>query len=494
MTRTSKILSVSLCALSFLVSVTHADDLPVSSNIATTVKQLIDAGLKSNNVWDRLAEMTDLYGARPTGSKNLEDSIDWIVRTIKKEDKNLTVTTQDVKVDVWHRQEESLSLFTPTRGKVELDVKALGRSVETGRHGLTADVSVGSNYEQLEAVKDKVKGKIVLYNNPFTTYGRSVGYRSKGAVTAEKYGAIAVLVRSVTPFSLNTIHIGSTTRATIPAAAISLEDANLLGRMYNRSLSADPRYANKKHFPIPRVNLRLRNTFKPLSKTSRNIIVEVKGREKPDEIVVIGGHIDSWDVGVGAMDDGGGAFTAWEAIRLISQLPTPPRRTIRTIFWVDEENGGAGSRAYFEKYKNEISKHVFALESDSGNFKPWGISFQGSSEAQQAVAKIGAEHLSVLSAGNVVKGGAGADVDNLCQAGVPCAEFITADHITGLTPDAAYQKGYFYYHHTAGDRMEALDATDLSANAATMATWAYVIAEMEQTLPRTAPTSKLLVQ
>ncbi|ORX95275.1 Zn-dependent exopeptidase [Basidiobolus meristosporus CBS 931.73] len=436
--------------------------------------------------------MTDLYGARPTGSKNLEDSIDWIVRTIRKEDKNLTVTTQNVKVDVWHRQEESLSLFTPTRGKVDLDVKALGRSAETGRHGLTAEVIVVSGSDELESLKDKVKGKIVLFNNPFTTYGKSVGYRSKGAVIAEKYGAIAALVRSVTPFSLNTIHIGSSTRATIPSAAISLEDANLLGRMYNRSISTDERYANKKLFPIPRVNLRLRNTYKPLSKVSRNIIVEVKGREKPDEIVVIGGHIDSWDIGVGAMDDGGGAFTGWEALRLISELPTRPRRTVRAVFWVDEENGGAGSRAYFEHYKNEIDKHVFALESDSGNFKPWGISFQGSDAAQQAIARIGAEYLSSLSAGNVVKGGAGADVSNLCAAGVPCGEFVTADHITGLTPDAAYQKGYFYYHHSAGDRMEALNPDDLSANAATMATWAYVIAEQEEVLPRTSV--KLLVQ
>ncbi|KAK9679123.1 hypothetical protein K7432_016405, partial [Basidiobolus ranarum] len=221
--------------------------------------------------------MTDLYGARPVGSKNLEDSIDWIIRTIKNEDKNLRVTTQNVKLDIWHRQEESLKLFTPTRGIVELDVKGLGRSVSTDHRGLTADVIVVSSFDELEEVKDSVEGKVVLFNNPFISYRESVGYRVNGAVNAEKYGAIAVLVRSVTPYSLNTVHVGANTRANIPAASITVEDANLLGRMYNRSISEEARYADKTNFPCPRVNLRLSNTWKPKSKVSRNIIVDVKG-------------------------------------------------------------------------------------------------------------------------------------------------------------------------------------------------------------------------
>ncbi|KAK9679347.1 hypothetical protein K7432_016313, partial [Basidiobolus ranarum] len=205
-----------------------------------------------------------------------------------------------------------------------------------------------------------------------------------------------------------------------------------------------------------------------------------------DEIVLISGHIDSWDVGVGALDDGGGAFTSWEALRLISQLPTPPRRTVRVVFWVDEEFGATGARAYFEKYKNQVGKHVFAMESDLGNFKPWGISVQDNSKAQHILSKIGAKYLSSLSAGNVVNGESGEDVDILSRAGVPCVGFVTSDGRANFTADDAFKDKYFNHHHTAGDRMEALDASQLPANAATMAIWAYVIAEMKETLPRTS--------
>ena len=246
----------------------------------------------------------------------------------------------------------------------------------------------------------------------------------------------------------------------IPAAALSVEDAAMLHRMYDRG---DPVV----------VNLRMEAKTWPDAR-SRNVIAELVGSEKPEEIVVLGGHIDSWDVGQGAMDDAGGSVAAWEAVRLLKQLGLRPRRTLRVVLWTNEENGLRGANAYRDAHAAEMPNHVLAMESDGGVFAPKGFSFDGSSEALPAVAAI-VSLLQPLGANEVAPGGAGADVGPLTALGVPGL---------GLRVDGTR---YFWYHHSEADTMDKLDPREVAQCVAAMAVMAYVIADMPETLPRRAP-------
>jgi carboxypeptidase Q len=291
-----------------------------------------------------------------------------------------------------------------------------------------------------------------------------VRYRSGGAAAAAKAGAVAMLLRSVAPFSMNTPHTGSlrydSTTARIPAAAITVEDAMMLHRMQNRGQ------------PIA-VTLRMSAQTLP-DAPSRNVVAEIRGRELPDEVVVFGGHIDSWDVGQGAMDDAGGVVAAWEAVRLMKQLGLRPRRTIRVVGWTNEENGTRGGRAYRDTHAAEVAKHQFAIESDNGVFRPYGIAVVGTDSAMSMLRRIG-PLLARIGADSVVKGDGEADIGPLLAAGVPGA---------GLYVDGSR---YFWYHHTDADTPDKLDPRDVARCVATMAVYAYVLAEMPERLPHSVP-------
>ena len=424
--------------------------------------RLIDAATRDSAAWNRIAEFTDTFGPRVSGSPALERAIDWTLARMRSDGLE-NVRGERVMVANWVRGTESAELITPRRQS--LAMLGLGGSVGTPARGITAPVVVVSSFEDLTARGSAVKGKIVLFDAPFTTYGETGRYRRFGANEAAKLGAAAVLVRSITPASINTPHTGrlqydSTVRR-IPAAAITIEDAMLLHRMQDRGQP---------------LTVKLVMGARNLPKVpSRNVVAELRGREKPDEIVVIGGHIDSWDVGQGAMDDAGGVVAAWEAVRLMKALGLRPRRTVRVVGWTNEENGIDGGNAYRRTHDAEVAKHVFAMESDNGVFRPYGIEAVGTDSALAMLRRI-APLLTRIGADSVTRGAGEADIGPLLEAGVPGA---------GLHVD---ETRYFWYHHTAGDTPDKLDPRDVARCVAVFAVYAYVLAEMEGTLPRSPVT------
>src|SRR4030095_10102599 len=348
----------------------------IADRYRADANRIIDAALKDSTAWNRLAEMTEKFGTRRRGTPALEQTIDWVIAKMK-EDGLRNVRGEPVMVPVWVRGTESAQLVSPRAQN--LPMLGLGGSIATPPGGITADVLVVSSFSDLTTKAAQASGKIVLFDVPFTSYGETVQYRARGAVAAAKVGAVAALVRSVTPYSQRTPHTGGmsydTTVRRIPAAAITVEDAQMIHRMLDRGEQV-------------RVKLTMSATTLP-DAPSRHVVGESVGSEKPDEIVVFGGHIDSWDVGRGAMDDGGGVVVAWEAVRLLKRLGLKPRRTIRVVGWTNEENGGRGGQAYRDAHKAEVEKHVLAIESDGGVFKPQGFGVNGADAALDDVQQIG---------------------------------------------------------------------------------------------------------
>lgn len=420
--------------------------------------RLIDAALADSAAFDRLTELVDRFGHRFSGSESLERAIDWILDEMR-EDGLENVRGEPVAVPHWVRGDEGAWLVEPR--EVVLPMLGLGGSVPTPAGGITAEVLVVSSFDELERRAGEAAGRIVLYDVPFTGYGQTVPYRTDGAVAAARVGAVASLVRSVGPFSMQTPHTGAMAYADgvarIPHAAITVEDAMMLHRMQDRGEN---------------VVVRLEMGARTLPDAqSRNVVAEIRGREQPDEVVVLGGHIDSWDVGQGAMDDGGGSVAAWEAVRLMAALGMRPRRTVRVVLWTNEENGLRGANAYRDRHRSELSKHVLAMESDAGVFDPLGFGFTGSDEALAIVRQVGAL-LERIDAGEITRGGGGADIGPLMREGVPGM---------GLRVDG---ERYFWYHHSEADTIDKLDPREMARCVAAMAVMAYVVAELPQRLSR----------
>jgi carboxypeptidase Q len=389
----------------------------------------------------------------------LERTIDWTLEKMRADGLE-NVRGEPVMVPHWVRGEESAELMAPRRKPMA--ILGLGGSVGTPTAGVTAPVLVVTSFDDLRKRAGEARGRIVLFDVPFTDYGQTVQYRGTGASAAARVGAVAMLLRSVAPFSMNTPHTGAlrydTTVARIPAAAITVEDAMLLHRLQDRGQP---------------ISVRLVMGARTLPDApSRNVVAELRGRELPDEVVVMGGHVDSWDVGQGAMDDAGGVVAAWEAVRLMKALGLRPRRTIRVVGWTNEENGTRGGRGYRDAHAAEVDKHVFAMESDNGVFRPFGIAAVGTDSALAMLRRI-APLLARIGADSVSKGGGEADIGPLLAAGVPGA---------GLEVDGTR---YFWYHHTNADTPDKLDPRDVARCVATMAVYAYVLAEMPERLPRT---------
>jgi carboxypeptidase Q len=420
--------------------------------------RLIDAATRDSAAWLRIAELTDTFGSRLSGSVALERAIDWTLARMR-DDGLENVRGEPVMVPHWVRGAESAELIAPRRKP--LTMLGLGGSVGTPAGGITAPVVVVRSFDDLASRGAAVRGKIVLFDVPFTTYDETVAYRYGGASAAAKLGAVAVLVRSVASFSMNSPHTGmmrydSTVARRIPAAAITVEDAMLMHRMQDRGQA---------------ISVRLTMSARTLPPApSRNVVAELRGRERPDEVVVIGGHIDSWDVGQGAMDDAGGVVAAWEAVRLMKTLGLRPRRTIRVVGWTNEENGTAGGNAYLAAHRADVSRHVFALESDNGVFRPIGIRVAASDSAVAMLKRL-APLLARIGADTVTAGEGEADIQPLIDAGVPGA---------GLHVD---ETRYFWYHHSNADTPDKLDPRDVARCVATMAVWGYVLAEMPGRVP-----------
>jgi carboxypeptidase Q len=421
--------------------------------------RILEAARTDPTAWERLVHLTDTFGHRLSGSPALEAALRWAAAEMEK-DGLRNVRLEKVMVPRWVRGRESARLVAPFSG--ELVMLGLGNSVGTPPEGLQAEIVVVRSFEELEARGEGVRGKMVLYNAPFTTYGDTVRYRSAGASRAARQGAVAALVRSVGPPGLRTPHTGALRyeegTAMIPAAALTTEDADRLQRLFDRGV---------------RVVVRLQMEARMQGEAeSANLVAELPGRDKPHEIVLVGGHIDSWDVGTGAVDDAGGSVVTWEAVRMIQALGLRPRRTLRVVLWTNEENGLRGALAYRDQHAAELEDHVLALESDSGVFKPLGFGFTGSPAARQTVRAI-AGLLAPLGAQEVGGSGGGADTGPIVQAARVPALSLTVEG-----------SRYFLLHHTPADTVDKLAPAEVSACVAAVAVMAYVVADMPERLPR----------
>ena len=447
------------CATAIAISLEAQSTHSVVTPLRTDAERLIKAATADDFAWRRLAELTDTFGARLSGSPNLNRAIQWTVQTMKADGLE-NVHTEPVMVPRWVRGREQAEIIDPPHH--DLAILGLGGTVATPAGGLEADLLVVSSFEDLRSRASDARGKIVLFDVAYGGYAETVTYRNGGARAAAQQGALAVLVRSIGPVGLRTKHTGSVNYVpevtAIPAAAIAVEDANRLVRLARSG---------------KRVRLRLLlEGRREADVESANVVGEIIGREKPNEIVLLGGHLDSWDVGTGASDDGVGCIITWEAARLMMKLGLRPRRTIRVVLWTNEENGLRGAAAYAERHAATASDHVFALESDLGVFAPAALGFSGSMAARAMIGQIGLL-LEPLNFPEITAGGGGADIGPIAQAGrVPTMAYVG---------DASR---YFVIHHTAADTVDRILPEEVSRASAAVAVVAYAVAEMPERLPR----------
>jgi carboxypeptidase Q len=430
------------------------------------------AALNDDYAYRQLAHLTENIGARPTGSPQATAAAEYVAAELRK--LGLEVRLEPVTVPHWVRGAETAALveypgMVPnTTQKIVLT--ALGGSASTPADGLTADVVTVDTFEELQALgHDKVAGKIVLFNElfdkqkaaaglAFASYGEAVRYRGAGPKAAADLGALAALVRSVGNADYRLPHTGFSLPAGIPAAAVTAEDADLIAHLTAQG----------------KVRMRLTLTPQKLpDETSYNVIADLKGSEHPEQIVVVSGHLDSWDLGTGAIDDGAGVVIAMESAEILQRLHLRPARTLRVIAWMDEETGGSGSRAYTTEFNNDFPHYAAAIESDSGAAHPVGFDVKATPAAldalrpvQSVLQSIGATVLQPTTYPP------GADIEAMSIAGVPAF---------GVMQDG---RTYFNYHHTAADTLDKVVPNELKENAAAMAVMAYALTNMKESLPR----------
>ena len=448
-----------------------AEPSAISGKYQESAQKLITAALADDEGLQRLQYLCDRLGNRISGSESLERAIQWAAGEMKKAGLE-NVRTPPVKVPKWVRGKESAVMLAPVQKP--LTMLGLGMSVGTPADGITAEVVAVNNFEQLTALgRAKVAGKIVLFNPAWQGYGPTVIYRSSGASRAAELGAVAVLVRSMTDHSLSTPHTGALNYtdgiAKIPAAAVTVEDAAMLERLARSGV------------PV-RVKLAMEAHQEP-DADSHNVMGEIRGTEKPNEVVVLGGHIDSWDIGQGANDDGSGIMATFQAVALMKKLGLKPRRTIRVVFWVNEENGGEGGKAYRAMVGEAVKDHVAAIEMDGGAEKPLGFGFGGGGEfggrggaavatspaAFQRAVEIG-KLLAGIQGGEMSPGGGGSDISPLLAAGVPGFGVRTVG------------THYFDWHHTNSDTFDKIVPLEFRQNVAALAVLSYVLADMPERL------------
>jgi carboxypeptidase Q len=428
--------------------------------------------LNDDYAYRQVAHLTENIGPRPSGSAQARAAAEYVAGELRQ--LGLEVRLQPVTVPHWVRGVETADLVeypgmvSGTTQKIVLT--ALGGSSSTPTEGLTADVVTVSTFEELQALgRDKVAGKIVLFNEifdqqkaagglGFAAYGEAVRYRGAGPKAAADLGAAAALVRSVGNADYRLPHTGFSFPAGIPAGAVTAEDADLIVHLASQG----------------KIRMHLNLTPQKLpDETGYNVIADLKGSEHPEEIVVVSGHLDSWDLGTGAIDDGAGIVIAMETAEILQRLHLRPARTLRVIAWMDEETGGAGSRAYSSEYSNNFIHHIAAIESDSGAAHPLGFEVKAAPAAINALRPVQTVLLSTgASVLQPTADAPGADIAAMADAGVPAF---------GVMQDG---RTYFNYHHTAADTLDKIVPTELRENAAAMAVLAYALANMKDALPR----------
>src|SRR5436309_8465778 len=444
-----------------------------SQQTLADLKRLQQAALSSDYAYKQVAHLANNIGPRLSGSAQAAKAVEYVANELKAI--GCEVQLEKVIVPHWVRGEETAALVQfpgqaeNTTQKIVLT--ALGASVATPPEGLTTEVIAVRNFDELKSMpRENVAGKIVLFNYPFDkqmaaegraseAYGEAVVYRSHGPSAAARQGAVACFIRSVGGADYRLPHTGMTDYARdapkLPAGAVTAEDADLIANLV----------------PQGQVNMKLVLTPQQLPDVeSYNVIGDIKGSEHPEQIVIVSGHLDSWDLGTGAIDDGAGVAVSMEAANLIQKLHLKPKRTIRVIAWLNEENGEAGSKQYTKDHGKE--DHFAAMETDGGAGHPLGINIKGKPEAKKMLAPVAAI-LQDSGAGvlNLVEH-CGADIEALEKAGVPCFSPIQ---------DSRF---YFNYHHTAADTLDKIVLKELAENSAVVAVVAYALANIEQPLPR----------
>jgi len=427
--------------------------------LRSATERLRAEAYRTHGAYEDLAWLCDRIGHRLSGSPQLDQAIAWAQVRLKAAGL-VNVHAEPVMVPHWVRGQESAELLLPAPHR--LNILGLGGSVGTPAGGLTADVVVAGSFDELDKLGEAVKGKIVLFDVPYRGYGHTVAYRHDGAARAAKYGAAAVLVRSVGPVSLDTPHTGAMAYdpayPQIPTACVTIEASTQMRRMQERG---------------ERIQMKLVMGAKTLPDApSANVVGEIRGTEKPEEVILLTGHLDSWDVGQGAQDDGAGSVISMEAARLIQALGLKPRRTIRVVLWTNEENGLRGGAAYRDAHRAEFKNIIAALESDSGSEKVTCFDL----DLRKASPEVKARGLELLrQVGAVVAplgvtfklGGSGADVSPMVREGVTG---IGVEHIASH---------YFDIHHTHADTFDKVDKDDLAFNAAVLAAFAYALAQSD---------------
>jgi hypothetical protein len=462
------------CTALFPLLVRAAGQGNIAGQYGSTASRIIDAALHDDDGYARLATLCDRIGNRLSGSESLLRAVSWSAEEMRNAGlKN--VVTPPVMVPHWVRGQESAALLAPIERP--LHMLGLGMSIGTPPEGITADAVVVADFAELSNLGSKVNGKIVIFNAPYEGYGRTVAYRIAGASQAAKLGAVAVLVRSITPLAMQIPHTGtlqySPDAPKIPAAAISIEDTLMLNRLQASGATLRVHLAMQAHMEA--------------DQQAANVIGEIPGSEHPEEIVVMGGHLDSWDVGQGAQDDGSGIMATLEAAALIQKLGLKPKRTLRVVFWVNEENGGRGGEAYLKWVGDQVKSHVAAIEMDEGAERPLGFgygSFSGPRRTMPGVPPAApqaikpdqessfklcqeiAQLLAPIQATEVNQGGGGADIGPIVAQGVP-----------SLSPTTTGEH-YFDWHHTQADTVDKVNPTEFKKNTALLAVLAYILADM----------------
>ena len=445
---------------------------PLAAKYQADADRILKAGETDDDGYVALTYLCDHIGKRLSGSPQLNTAVEWGAELMRKAGLE-NVIVQPVMVPHWVRGEESGAIVAPVTKP--LHMLGLGMSVGTPKGGITAEAVFVPSFEALDAMKpEQVKGKIVVFNPGWHGYGVNVMYRAIGPSRAAAKGAVGVLVRSATGLAMQTPHTGSLfydEKVTkIPAAAISIEDALMIERLC-------------KEGPV-KLHLQM-DAHMEADVKAGNVMGEIVGSEHPEQVVVIGGHIDSWDVGQGAQDDGSGIMGTFQAVTLIHKLGLKPKRTIRLVFWVNEENGEAGGKAYRKMIGSKIGEQVAAIEMDEGAEKPLGIGYGGFEslmpgarpfdlsklppDQQQSFAALQdiASLLGPIGADKVLPGGGGSDIEPLTDDGVPALAPRTED------------LHYFDWHHTEADTLDKVDPVEFRKNAAMLSVVAYVLADMD---------------
>ncbi|KAK2150434.1 hypothetical protein LSH36_405g02065 [Paralvinella palmiformis] len=460
----SVLLTATLCQ-DFLSTELKQEILDHKANVDRIINYVL-RGPGKHQAMRRLENLTDDFGPRSTGSEALDYAIDYVIDNLIQEGFT-NVAGEDVTAPKWTRNEEELFMIKPRYHRLSL--MSLGSSV--GTNGvLEREVIVVRNFDELDAKanenSDIFKDKIVLYNQIWITYPETVQYRVSGAWRAAKYGAVAALVSSVTDFSLYTPHTGiqiyNPNVTDIPVATITVEDANQMQRYYDKGVKI-----------VVKLNMTCKNHGDIIT---RNVVAELGGSSKPNEVVIFGGHIDSWDVGYGVMDDGGGVAITWQALNILKELNLIPKRTLRAVFWTSEEIGLVGAKQYYQRHKDENGNISLVMESDYGTFKPFGVGFTGSDTARAIIKEIVAM-LETINTTGVDTTGESPDTDMWIAAGVPGVNLWNAND------------KYFYYHHSNGDSIIMQNPDDLDLCVIVWTVVAYVVANLEDKLPRLDITS-----